>query len=215
MDHAISNLLRIREEINLKNSNNTKIIAVSKTFTEDRILPLIEFGHTDFGENKVQEAVSKWSVIKSNYKEIKLHMIGKLQSNKVKTAVKIFDYIHSVDSYKLAEKISKEQKKIDKNLKLFIQINVGNEDQKNGIELKNVKHFLETCNRDLELDIIGTMCIPPNDNETEKYFSKMQEIKKEINLNELSMGMSNDYLKAIEYGSTFVRIGSKIFGKRD
>jgi len=215
MDHAISNLLRIREEINSKNSNNAKIIAVSKTFTEDRILPLIEFGHTDFGENKVQEAVLKWTVIKSNYKEIKLHMIGRLQSNKVKTAVKIFDYIHSVDSYKLAEKISKEQKKIGKNLKLFIQINVGNEDQKNGIELKNVKPFLETCNRDLELDIIGTMCIPPNDDETEKYFSKMQEIKKEINLNELSMGMSNDYLKAIKYGSTFVRIGSKIFGKRD
>ena len=176
---------------------------------------MIEFGHTDFGENKVQEAVLKWTVIKSNYKEIKLHMIGRLQSNKVKTAVKTFDYIHSVDSYKLAEKISKEQKKIGKNLKLFIQINVGNEDQKNGIELKNVKPFLETCNRDLELDIIGTMCIPPNDDETEKYFSKMQEIKKEINLNELSMGMSNDYLKAIKYGSTFVRIGSKIFGKRD
>ncbi len=214
MDHAISNLVRIREEINSKNSNNTKIIAVSKTFSEDKLLPLLKFGHIDFGENKVQEAMSKWNVIKNSYKDIKLHMIGRLQSNKVKNAVKIFDYIHSVDSFKLAEKISKEQKKIGKNLKLFIQINVGNEDQKNGIKLNNVKHFLETCNKDLELNIIGTMCIPPNDNEAEKYFSKMLDIKKEINLNELSMGMSNDYLKAIKYGSTFVRIGSKIFGKR-
>ena len=215
MDHAISNLLRIREEINLKNSNNTKIIAVSKTFTEDRILPLIEFGHTDFGENKVQEAVSKWSVIKSNYKEIKLHMIGKLQSNKVKTAVKIFDYIHSVDSYKLAEKISKEQKKIDKNIKLFIQVNIGSEDQKNGINLKDAKNFLNICVKELQLDIIGLMCIPPNDNKEEKYFTEMFNLKNQLSLNELSMGMSNDYLLAIKYGSTYVRIGSKIFGPRD
>ena len=213
MDHTISNLLRIKEEINLKESINTKIIAVTKTFTEEKILPLVKFGHVDFGENKVQEALSKWTKIKDDYKKVKLHMIGKLQTNKVKNAVKIFDYIHSVDSYKLAEKISIEQKKINKDLKLFIQINIGSEDQKNGIEINEVENFLKICTKDLNLCIIGIMCIPPNDSETEKYFSEMFEIKKKLSLDDLSMGMSNDYMSAIKFGSTFVRIGSKIFGQ--
>ncbi len=215
MDHTITNLLRIKEEINLKDSHNTKIIAVTKTFPADKILPLLKSGHVDFGENKVQEAALKWSKIKDNYKDIKLHMIGKLQTNKVKHAVKIFDYIHSVDNLKLAEKISQEQKKIDKNIKLFIQVNIGSEDQKNGINLKDAKNFLNICVKELQLDIIGLMCIPPNDNREEKYFSEMFDLKNQLSLNELSMGMSNDYLLAIKYGSTYVRIGSKIFGPRD
>jgi len=215
MDHTITNLLRIKEEINLKDSHNTKIIAVTKTFPADKVLPLLKAGHVDFGENKVQEAALKWSKIKDDYKDIKLHMIGKLQTNKVKHAVKIFDYIHSVDNLKLAEKISQEQKKIDKNIKLFIQVNIGSEDQKNGINLKDAKNFLNICVKELQLDIIGLMCIPPNDNKEEKYFTEMFNLKNQLSLNELSMGMSNDYLLAIKYGSTYVRIGSKIFGPRD
>ena len=215
MDHTITNLLRIKEEINLKDSHNIKIIAVTKTFPADKVLPLLKAGHVDFGENKVQEAALKWSKIKDDYKDIKLHMIGKLQTNKVKHAVKIFDYIHSVDNLKLAEKISQEQKKIDKNIKLFIQVNIGSEDQKNGINLKDAKIFLNICVKELQLDIIGLMCIPPNDNREEKYFSEMLDLKNQLSLNELSMGMSNDYLLAIKYGSTYVRIGSKIFGPRD
>ena len=215
MDHTITNLLRIKEEINLKDSHNIKIIAVTKTFPADKVLPLLKAGHVDFGENKVQEAALKWSKIKDDYKDIKLHMIGKLQTNKVKHAVKIFDYIHSVDNLKLAEKISQEQKKIDKNIKLFIQVNIGSEDQKNGINLKDAKNFLNICVKELQLDIIGLMCIPPNDNKEEKYFTEMFNLKNQLSLNELSMGMSNDYLLAIKYGSTYVRIGSKIFGPRD
>ena len=215
MDHTITNLLRIKEEINLKDSHNIKIIAVTKTFPADKILSLLKFGHVDFGENKVQEATLKWSKIKEDYKNIKLHMIGKLQTNKVKHAVKIFDYIHSVDNFKLAEKISQEQKKINKNIKLFIQINIGSENQKNGINLKDAKNFLNVCVKEFQLNIIGLMCIPPNDNKDEKYFSEMLNLKKKLDLNELSMGMSNDYLLAIKYGSTYIRIGSKIFGLRN
>ena len=215
MDHTITNLLRIKEEINLKDSHNTKIIAVTKTFPADKVLPLLKAGHVDFGENKVQEAALKWSKIKDDYKDIKLHMIGKLQTNKVKHAVKIFDYIHSVDNLKLAEKISQEQKKIDKNIKLFIQVNIGSEDQKNGINLKDAKSFLNICVKELKLNIIGLMCIPPNDNKEEKYFLEMLNLKKQLDLSGLSMGMSNDYLLAIKYGSTHVRIGSKIFGLRN
>ena len=215
MDHTITNLLRIKEEINLKDSHNIKIIAVTKTFPADKVLPLLKAGHVDFGENKVQEAALKWSKIKDDYKDIKLHMIGKLQTNKVKHAVKIFDYIHSVDNLKLAEKISQEQKKIDKNIKLFIQVNIGSEDQKNGINLKDAKIFLNICVKELQLDIIGLMCIPPNDNKEEKYFTEMFNLKNQLSLNELSMGMSNDYLLAIKYGSTYIRIGSKIFGLRN
>ena len=214
MHDTITNLLRIKEEINLKDKENLKIIAVSKTFSKEKILPLIDYGHIDFGENKVQEAVSKWSSIKDKFKDIKLHMVGKLQSNKVKHAVKIFDYIHSLDNYKLAEKISTEQKKIQKDLKLFIQVNIGNENQKSGIDQNEIKNFLEVCRNELKLNVIGLMCIPPNDEKSKNYFSEMLRMKEELNLNDLSMGMSNDYLDAINYGSTMIRVGSKIFGKR-
>ena len=214
MDHTVTNLLSIKEEINLKNQNKVNIIAVSKTFGEEKILPLIKYGHKDFGENKVQEAVAKWTSLKEKNNDIKLHMIGKLQTNKVKEAVRIFDTIHSLDSIKLAEKISKEQKKIDKNLKILIQINIGEEIQKSGIDINDVKNLLNISINELKLNITGLMCIPPNDNNEEKYFLKMKELKDVFRLDDLSMGMSNDYLKAIRYGSTYVRIGSKIFGER-
>ena len=215
MDHTVTNLLSIKEEINLKNQNKVNIIAVSKTFGEEKILPLIKYGHKDFGENKVQEAVAKWTSLKEKNSDIKLHMIGKLQTNKVKEAVRIFDTIHSLDSIKLAEKISKEQKKIDKNLKILIQINIGEEIQKSGIDINDVKNLLNISINELKLNITGLMCIPPNDNNEEKYFLKMKELKDVFGLDDLSMGMSNDYLKAIKYGSTYVRIGSKIFGDRN
>ena len=220
MHHTKSNLIEINNKIKNKinslsmNQYNPKVIAVSKTFKEQDILPLLDYGHIDFGENKVQEAVSKWSSIKDKFKDIKLHMVGKLQSNKVKHALKIFDYIHSLDNYKLAEKISTEQKKLQKDLKLFIQVNIGNENQKSGIDQKEVKKFLEVCRNELKLNVIGLMCIPPNDEKSKNYFSEMLRMKEELNLNDLSMGMSNDYLDAINYGSTMIRVGSKIFGKR-
>ena len=220
MDHIVSNLIRIQEEINSKNSKNnqnisTKIIAVSKTFSENKIYPLIEYGHNDFGENKVQEAMDKWVEIKKKIKDLNLHMIGKLQTNKVKQSVKIFDYIHSVDSIKLAKKISDEQKKIEKNIKIFIQINIGEENQKSGVNLSDFEKLYDYCKNELKLDVIGLMCIPPNNDNPEKYFSQMFEIKKKFNLKDLSMGMSSDYLLAMKYGSTYVRIGSRIFGARN
>ena len=217
MDHTVSNLLGIKEEINSKNLDNkkiVKIVAVTKTFEVKKFLNLLNFGHQDFGENKVQEAITKWTEIKESHKDVKLHMIGKLQTNKVKQAVKIFDYIHSVDNVKLAKKISSEQKKIDKNIKIFIQVNVGGEGQKSGIEPSETKKFLDVCREDLKLQIVGLMCIPPNEENVEKYFSRMLKIRNELSLHELSMGMSNDYLQAIKYEASFVRIGSKIFGKR-
>ncbi len=178
------------------------------------ILPLINHGHIHFGENKVQEAVEKWTDIKNDFKHIKLHMIGKLQTNKVKYVVPLFDYIHSVDSIKLAEKISKEQIKHKKKIKIFIQINIGNEDQKSGILIDQLDLFYKKCIEDYGLDVIGLMCLPPNNSNSSNYFSKMQDLIKKINLKELSMGMSNDFLEAIKYKSTFLRIGSKIFGNR-
>ena len=219
MDHIVSNLIRIKEEINSKNLKKkqnipTKTIAVSKTFSENKIYPLIEYGHNDFGENKVQEAMDKWVKIKEKYNNLNLHMIGKLQTNKVKNAVKIFDYIHSVDSIKLAKKIYEEQNKIEKKIKIFIQINIGDENQKSGASLDNLETLYNFCKNELDLDVIGLMCIPPNDENTEKYFSKMFQIKEKYKLNELSMGMSNDYMSALKYGSTYLRIGSKIFGSR-
>ena len=178
------------------------------------ILPLIDHGHRDFGENKVQEAVDKWTEIKVNKSNLNLHMIGKLQTNKVKFAVKIFDYIHSLDSIKLATKISEEQKKIKKNIKIFIQINIGREEQKSGILLENLKNFYHTCKNDLDLNIIGLMCLPPNNVDPSKYFERMNNASLELGLDNLSIGMSSDYLKALKFNASFLRIGSKIFGKR-
>lgn len=194
--------------------NSPKVIAVSKTFKLEKILPLIDYGHLDFGENKVQEAIEKWSEIKTKKKDIQLHLIGKLQSNKAKFAVKIFDYIHSLDSEKLAKKISEEQSKQNKNIKLFIQVNIGNEDQKSGISINQLNDFYQFCNQ-LNLNIIGLMCIPPFDQNPDSFFKEMQSLKEKLNLKELSMGMSSDYLQAVDYSSTYLRIGSSIFGKRD
>ena len=190
-----------------------KIIAVSKTFKIDHILPLIQYGHLDFGENKVQEAIEKWLDIKNQNKNIRLHLIGKLQTNKVKFAVKIFDYIHSLDNEKLAKKIAEEQVKQNVKPKIFIQINLGNESQKSGIIKENLLDFYN-FSKDLGLNIIGIMCIPPFNEDSTKFFSKMSELNEIINLKELSMGMSSDYLNAIEYKSTYLRIGSNIFGQR-
>jgi len=216
MHLTVKNLIYIEELIKSKVNHNElpKIIAVSKTFPMEKILPLIEHGHLHYGENKVQEALEKWTDIKNENHNIQLHLIGRLQTNKVKFALKIFDYIHSLDNEKLANKIADEQEKQRKKPKIFIQVNVGNEDQKSGIDKRNLNDFYKFCKK-LNLDIIGTMCIPPNDNNSKKYFSEMNEINKELNFKELSMGMSADYLEAIRYNATFVRVGSKIFGKRD
>ena len=220
MHKTIENLNYIQNQINSKilklNINNykPKIIAISKTFKIDHILPLIDHGHTDFGENKVQEALEKWKEIKNNNKNLKLHMVGKLQSNKVKFALPLFDFIHSLDNLKLAKRISEEQKKYEKKPKIFIQINIGNETQKSGLEKDNLKDFYNEC-IDLNLNIIGTMCLPPINKDSKFFFSEMKKINSNLNLNELSMGMSEDYLSAIEYDATYLRIGSKIFGARN
>ena len=215
MHKIVDNLKIIENEYKDKKfSNIPQIIAVTKTFPIDKILPLIEYGHIHYGENKVQEAVNKWLEIKEKYQKIKLHMIGNCQKNKVKYLIPLFDYLHSLDNLKLAEKISNEQVKKGKKLKIFIQVNIGNESQKNGIEIKNLNNFYEECNKNLDLDIIGLMCIPPINKKSNEYFSKMQKLSKEIGLENLSMGMSDDYLEAVNCGSNFVRIGTKIFGQR-
>ena len=220
MHDTVKNLLKIEENVkkNLLQKNTQikypKIIAVSKTFKIEHILPLIEHGHIHYGENKVQEALEKWSKIKKQNKNLKLHLIGRLQTNKVKIAIKLFDYIHSLDSQKLANKISNLQKELDLKTKLFIQVNIGNERQKSGISVDEVLDFYNYC-KSLELDILGLMCIPPFNEDSSKYFQQMKELNNKLNLVELSMGMSSDYLNAIQNNSTYVRIGSSIFGERD
>ncbi len=210
--NSIQNSIKTNQE-KTNNKNNIKIIAVSKTFEISHINPLIEYGHTDFGENKVQEAIEKWTLIKSKNKKLSLHLVGKLQSNKTKLALKIFDYIHSLDSEKLANKISEEQKKLEKRPKLFIQVNIGNEEQKSGIEPENLKSFYEYC-IDKDLNVIGTMCLPPISEDPEQYFKRMHYLNNNLGLNELSMGMSSDYITAIDNNATYIRVGSKIFGQR-
>ena len=199
--------------IDLNLQKSPTIIAVSKTFKLDQIFPLIEYGHSDFGENKVQEATEKWSDIKSNNKSIKLHLIGNLQTNKVKFAIKLFDYIHSVDSEKLAKKISEEQIKQKKRVKIFIQVNIGDEKQKSGVSVSSLSSFYSYC-KNLELDIIGLMCIPPLNKSTDFFFKEMNSLNKNLSLNELSMGMSSDYITAVKNSATYLRIGSNIFGER-
>ena len=195
------------------NNYTPKVVAISKTFKIDHILPLIDSGHIDFGENKVQEAYEKWKQVKENNPKIKLHMVGKLQTNKVKNALKIFDYIHSLDNIRLAEKIAKQQENLKTKPKLFIQINIGKEIQKTGIDVEKLIDFYQDC-KNMGLRIIGTMCLPPEIKDSNFFFSEMKKINKSLNLHEISMGMSNDYLNAIEYSSTYLRIGSKIFGSR-
>ena len=219
MHNTVKNLLNIKNNIqsylNEQNINsNPKIIAVSKTFKMDKIIPLIEYGHIDFGENKVQEALEKWSDIKKENSKIKLHMIGKLQTNKVKFAVQLFDYIHSVDNEKLAIKIANEQQKINRNIKIFLQVNIGNEVQKSGIHKDHINNLVLLCKK-LKLDLIGLMCIPPSNLEPESFFKEMKILNEKLEFSELSMGMSSDFLIAAKHLSTYVRIGSKIFGQRN
>ena len=219
MHQTVQNLIQIKEEIKeeiLKKNiadYEPNVIAVSKTFKINKILPLIEHGHIDYGENKVQEAVEKWSVIKKVNKNIKLHLIGRLQTNKVKFALKLFDYIHSLDSKKLADKISHYQNEQNIQRKFFIQVNIGKEEQKSGVLENEIQDFYDYC-KNLNLNILGLMCIPPFDQDSTEYFIKMRELNNKIGLNDLSMGMSADYFEAIKYNATFVRIGSSIFGER-
>jgi len=216
LHNSINNLALIKDQIKSKFGlvKNLNIIAVSKTFPMSEINPLIESGQIHFGENKVQEAIDKWSDIKRLNEHLKLHMIGKLQTNKVKYVVPLFDYIHSLDNIKLAEKIASEQIKKKRNLKIFIQINIGNEPQKAGLNISDLKNFYEKCTQELNLNIIGLMCLPPQYGSTKNYFNEMVELKKTINVEDLSMGMSEDYLEAVACGTTYIRIGSKIFGDR-
>ena len=220
MHDSVANLIEIEKEIQLKidkSSNEVsfpQVIAVSKTSPMSEILPLINHGHIHYGENKVQEAMDKWKDVKTQNEGIKLHLIGRLQTNKVKFALRVFDYIHSLDSEKLATKIADEQEKQGKKPKIFIQVNIGAEEQKSGINKEKLADFYKFC-KNLNLDIIGTMCIPPNDEKTKNYFDEMNKINKKSNFKELSMGMSGDYLEAIKSNATYVRIGSKIFGNRD
>ena len=218
MHSTVKNLIDIEKNIkshlsDLKINNQTKIIAVSKTFKVDKILPLIHHGHVDFGENKVQEAVDKWTNLKGENPSLKLHMIGRLQTNKVKYAVKLFDYIHSVDNEKLARKISEEDKKINKKTKVFIQVNIGGEKQKSGVSKVDVHKLVFYC-KELKLDVMGLMCIPPFDIDSTNYFKEMNKLNKDFGFSELSMGMSSDYMKASEHSATYLRIGSNIFGQR-
>ena len=214
MHHTVKNLLHVQN--NIKKLNiiyNPKVVAVSKTFKIDKIMPLIEYGHIHYGENKVQEAIEKWTPIKENNSKIKLHMIGKLQTNKVKLAVKIFDYIHSVDSEKLAKKIANEQYKINKRIKVFLQVNIGEESQKSGINKNEINKYISYC-KEIDLDLIGLMCIPPMDTYPDVYFEEMKRLNDIYGFKELSMGMSSDFLAAIKYSATYVRVGSSIFGER-
>ena len=216
MHNSISNLEFIKKEIIRNNINHEKIniIAVSKTFKLNQIKPLIDYGHTHFGENKIQESIDKWTEIKKNMNNLKLHFIGKLQTNKVKYVIPLFDYIHSLDSIKLAEKIYNQQNKVNFKPKIFVQVNIGAEQQKSGVLTNDLENFLKDCKKHFNLNIIGLMCIPPIGNSPEKYFKEMQQLNKIYNFDNLSMGMSSDYLDAVKYGSSYVRIGSKIFGNR-
>ena len=212
----ITNFEKIKQEIKDNSPNNEiEVIAVSKTFSMEHIMPLVEYGHKHFGENKVQEAEKKWKELKKTINNLSLHMIGRLQSNKAKKAVELFDFIHSLDSEKLAKELSKRQKEKDRNLGYFIQINLGSEEQKGGIEISELKKFNDYCVNELNLSVLGLMAIPPNDNNPEKHFKRISELNKQLNFRYLSIGMSNDYLKAINCGASHVRIGSSIFGSRN
>lgn len=217
MHKIIVNLEGIKDKLKKFRSNQDKqpeIIAVSKTFAANEIMPLVEYGHLHFGENKIQEALQKWPKIKENFSNIKLHMLGKIQSNKVKYLLPVFDYLHSLDSIKVAEKISLEEEKKNKKIKIFIQINIGNEFQKGGINIDDLNDFYLTCTKRFNLNIVGLMCLPPSLKDPKKYFMLLNDLSKKFNLKDLSMGMSNDYMEAAECGASYLRIGSKIFGER-
>ena len=213
MENVIKNFNLIKQEIIDK--KEVKIVAVTKTFPISHIFPVINEGHTDFGENKVQEAMEKWTSIKQDFPKINLHLIGKLQTNKVKFVLPLFDYIHSLDNLKLANKLAEEQNKKNFKPKIFIQVNIGEEQQKGGIEINNLENFYKTCVDELKLNIIGLMCIPPFDKDSKPFFIKMKKLSENLDLKNISMGMSDDYMEAIKQGSTFIRVGSKIFGARN
>ena len=216
MSIIIERFNKIKSNISdIDKTKSIKIVAVSKTFSLDHIMPLIKYGHNHFGENKVQEADAKWAQIKKNRDNLKLHMIGKLQSNKAKKAVEIFDYIHSLDSQKLADTLSKCQNAVNKSINYFIQVNIGNESQKSGIPYNEVDGFYNYCVKEKKLNILGLMIIPPNDNKTKEYFQSISELNSSLGFKELSMGMSSDYMDAINFKATYIRIGSSIFGERD
>ena len=216
MNNTIERFEKIKSNIkSLNYSHKLNIVAVSKTFNLEHIMPLVNYGHLHFGENKVQEASAKWTELKKTKKDLKLHMVGKLQSNKAKKAVEIFDYIHSLDSQKLADVLSKSQNEVNKSLEYFIQINIGNENQKSGIPVNELESFYDYCIKEKNMKVIGLMIIPPNDNNTEKYFKSVSELNMSLGLKDLSMGMSADYVEAIKYKATYLRIGSSIFGQRD
>ena len=212
MENVVKNFNLIKQEIIDK--KKVKLVAVTKTFPISHILPVINEGHTDFGENKVQEAMEKWTSIKQDFPKINLHLLGKLQTNKVKYVLPLFDYIHSLDNLKLASKIAEEQIKKNFRPKIFIQVNIGDEPQKGGIEISNLENFYKKCVEEFKLDVIGLMSIPPFEKNSQSYFIKMRELSENLNLKDISMGMSNDYMEAIKQGSTFIRVGSKIFGAR-
>ena len=217
MHISVTNLIDIENKLNVlvdQKIRKPEIIAVSKTFDIEHIKPVLEHGHKNFGENKIQEAISKWTDVKKERIDIKLHMLGKVQTNKVKFLIPLFDYLHSLDNFKLAEKISKEEVKKNKKIKIFIQVNLGEEAQKNGINFKDLDNFYYECKKNLNLDIIGLMCLPPQNENPEKFFQKLKECSDKFGLTDLSMGMSNDYDVACKFGSTFLRIGTKIFGER-
>ena len=216
-DEAINKLKVIQDNIKNLNHNSIKpnIICVSKTFPISKLKPLIDFGHLHFGENKVQEAEEKWTEIKRTKKDLKIHMVGKLQTNKVKKAVNLFDFVHSLDSSKLADALKKTETEFNKKISYFIQINIGNETQKSGIPTKDAKDFLKYCSEEKQMNILGLMVIPPNDEHTDKYFEEVSNLNSELGLKDLSMGMSSDYQKAIKFKSTFLRIGSGILGPRN
>ena len=211
MNYIVTNFEKIKALIN---NSNVNVIAVSKSFNYDHIKPLVDYGHKHFGENKVQEAIVKWAIVKHQISDIKLHMIGKLQSNKAKEAIKLFDYIHSLDSLKLAVLLAKFEKSLSLKRKYFIQINIGNENQKSGIKIEQLDNFYDFCKKNLQLNIVGLMVIPPIDGDTTKYFKLLMELNQSLGLTELSMGMSGDFKEALKYNTTFVRIGSAIFGQR-
>tara|TARA_B100000575_G_scaffold3682_1_gene2783 strand:- start:480 stop:1121 length:642 start_codon:yes stop_codon:yes gene_type:complete len=212
MENVVKNFNLIKQEIKYK--KEVKLVAVTKTFPISHILPVINEGHTDFGENKVQEAMEKWTSIKQDFPKINLHLLGKLQTNKVKFALPLFDYIHSLDTLKLANKLAEEQIKKNFKPKIFIQVNIGEEQQKGGIEISNLENFYKNCVDEFKLNIVGLMCIPPFDKDSKTFFIKMKELSENLNLKDISMGMSGDYMEAIKQGSTFIRVGSKIFGNR-
>ncbi len=214
MNNIVERFEKIKLNISKVENNNAKIVAISKTFSLSHIMPLINHGHNHFGENKVQEADAKWHYIKKEKPDLMVHLVGRLQSNKVKKAVEIFDYIHSLDSQKLADMLSDSQTKINKKINYFIQVNIGNETQKSGIPFNEVDAFYNYCTKENNMDILGLMAIPPNDENTEKYFQSLSELNQSLGLKEMSLGMSSDYMTALKYKATYLRIGSSIFGER-